>query len=130
MFVGISVKEILLDVVPVDVMSQPASVKTTHASVTSHVVPQQQSAVVVVSYSFHPRYKTISYHFIQQPTVFVNHRVCVGISVKEMLLDVVPMSVKDVMDQAARITVPVTKHVALQNHKLEAELKLTLYCNS
>ena len=52
----------------------------------------------------------------------------VGIGVKEILLDVFPVSVKDVMGQPARITVPVTKHVALQNHKLEAELKLTLYC--
>ena len=61
----------------------------------------------------------------------MNHRVCVGISVlKEILLDVVPVSVKDVMDQPARITVPVTKHAVLQNHKLKAELKLRLYCNS
>ena len=52
--VGISVKEILLDVVPVsvkDLTDQAASVKITHASVTSHVVPQQQSAILVVSYS-------------------------------------------------------------------------------
>ena len=52
--VGISVKKMRLDVVPVsvkDVMGQPASVKKRDASVTSHVVPQQQSAFVVVSYS-------------------------------------------------------------------------------
>ena len=47
--VGISVKEMLLDVVPVfvkDVMDQPASVKKTNALVTTHVVPQKQSAVI------------------------------------------------------------------------------------
>ena len=52
--VGISVKKMRLDVVPVsvkDVMGQPASVKKMHASVTSRVAPQQQSAFVVVSYS-------------------------------------------------------------------------------
>ena len=53
--VGISVKEMmLLDVVPVfvkDVMGQPASVKKTNALVTRHVVPQKQSAVLVVGYS-------------------------------------------------------------------------------
>ena len=51
---GISVKEMLLDVVPVsvkDVMGQPASVKKTNALVTRHVVPQKQSAVLVVGYS-------------------------------------------------------------------------------
>ena len=48
-------------------------------------------------------------------------------SVKELLLDVVPVSVRDVTDQAARITAPATKHVALQNHELEAELK-PFYC--
>ena len=48
--VGISVKEMLLDVVPVfvkDVMGQPASVKKTNTLVTRHVVPQKQSAVMV-----------------------------------------------------------------------------------
>ena len=56
---GISVKKMRLDVVPVsvkDVMGQPASVKKTHASVTSQVVPQQQSAIVVVSYSIFSLY--------------------------------------------------------------------------
>ena len=50
MLVGISVKEMLLDVVPVsvkDVMGQPASVKKTNALVTRHVMPQKQSAVMV-----------------------------------------------------------------------------------
>ena len=54
MLVGISVKEVVLDVVPVcvkDVMGQPASVKKTNASVTRDAVLQQQSAVVIVSYS-------------------------------------------------------------------------------
>ena len=53
MLVGISVKEMLLGVVPVsvkDVMDQPASVKKTNALVIRHVMPQKQSAVMV-SYS-------------------------------------------------------------------------------
>ena len=48
----------------------------------------------------------------------------VGISVKEMVLDVVPVSVKDAMDLPAsvkRINVSVTRDAVLQNHKLEAE---------
>ena len=48
----------------------------------------------------------------------------VGISVKEVLLDVVPVSLKDVMDLLAsvkRINVSVTRNAVLQNHKLEAE---------
>ena len=48
----------------------------------------------------------------------------VEISVKETLLDVVPVSVKDAMGRPAsvkRINVSVTKDVVLQNHKLEAE---------
>ena len=48
----------------------------------------------------------------------------VGISVKEVLLDVVPVSLKDVMDLPAsvkRINVSVTRNAVLQNHKLEAE---------
>ena len=51
----------------------------------------------------------------------------VRINVKAMLLDVASVSVKDAMGQPARITVSVTKHVPLQNHKLEAELKTTEY---
>ena len=51
----------------------------------------------------------------------------VGISVKEMLLDVsVPVSVKDVMDQPAsvkKINVSVTRDAVLYNYKLEAKLK-------
>ena len=43
-----------------------------------------------------------------------------------MLLSAVHVSVKDVMDRPARITVFVTKHVVLQqNHKLEADLQTT-----
>ena len=48
----------------------------------------------------------------------------VGISVKEVLLDVVPVSLKDVMGQPAsvkRTNVSVTRDAVLQNHKLEAE---------
>ena len=47
----------------------------------------------------------------------------VGISVKEMLLDVVPVSVKDVMDQPAsvkKINALVTRVAVLYNYKLEA----------
>ena len=54
----------------------------------------------------------------------------VGISVKEMLLDVVPVSVKDVMDQPAsvkKINVLVTRDAVLYNYKLEAKLE-TLHC--
>ena len=48
----------------------------------------------------------------------------VGISVKEILLGVVPVSVKDVTGQPAsvkKINVSVTKDVVLNNHKLETE---------
>ena len=54
----------------------------------------------------------------------------VEISVKEMLLDVVPVSVKDAMGRPAsvkRINVSVTKDVVLQNHKLEAEHNICNY---
>ena len=45
----------------------------------------------------------------------------VGISVKEVLLDVVPVCLKDVVDLPAsvkRINVSVTRNAVLQNHKL------------
>ena len=48
----------------------------------------------------------------------------VGISVKEVVLDVVSVSVKDVMDQPASVkktNVSVTRDAVLKNHKLEAE---------
>ena len=54
----------------------------------------------------------------------------VGISIKEVVLDVVPVSVKDVMDQPAsvkRINVSVTRDAVLYNYKLETKLE-TLYC--
>ena len=49
----------------------------------------------------------------------------VGISIKEVVLDVVPVSVKDVMDQPA--SVKKTRDAVLYNYKLEAKFK-TLYC--
>ena len=48
----------------------------------------------------------------------------VGISVKEVVLDVVSVSVKDVMGQPASVkktNASVTRDAVLQNHKLEAE---------
>ena len=48
----------------------------------------------------------------------------VGISVKEVVLVVVSVSVKDVMCQPASVkktNASVTKDAVLQNHKLEAE---------
>ena len=54
----------------------------------------------------------------------------VGISVKEVVLDVVPVAVKDVMDQPAsakRINVSVTRDAVLCNYNLETKLE-TLYC--
>ena len=62
--------------------------------------------------------------------MFVEHRVLVGISVKEVVLDVVPVAVQDVMDQPAsakRTNVSVTRDAVLCNYKLETKLE-TLYC--
>ena len=54
----------------------------------------------------------------------------VGISVKEVVLDVVPVSVKDVMDQPASVkktNALVTRDAVLYNYKLETKSE-TLYC--
>ena len=58
--------------------------------------------------------------FVKQQTAAVVHLVPVGINVKETLLDVVPVSAKDVMDLLASVkreNASVTRHAVLQKHK-------------